>query len=249
MSNVRFTNRFVQWGALLLMLIVLPSAALSQYLLSPQPGDIYREYGRIMEGDDWRVTDPNVDVNVYPDAANFLPNPTLSLSIDDLAGATRAEAVINIWGGHLGTYGKRISFNGNSWIDIPELGSGNGIPSGSDGYNYLSESDMVIPIPLGHLVQGNNTFQGTNSGQTGPYSFGWGQFGWYRIIVRVYYDGSKPHSTGSITSPSNGATLAEDPTVSASVSGETDRVDFLAYYDGYDTDGDGVYQEYHHDYA
>ena len=29
----------------------------------------------------------------------------------------------------------------------------------------------------------------------------------------------------------------------------TDRVDFLAYYDGYDTDGDGVFQEYHHDYA
>jgi hypothetical protein len=32
------------------------------------------------------------------------------------------------------------------------------------------------------------------------------------------------------------------------VTGSADRVDFLAYYDGYDTDGDGVWVEYHHDY-
>ena len=108
---------------------------------------------------------------------------------------------------------------------------------------------IVIPVPLGHLNQGNNTFQGTNSGQSGPYGFGWGQFGWYSIIIRVYYGRSKPHSTGSITSPSAGATFGENPQVTASVNGGTDRVDFLAYYDGYDTDGDGVFQEYHHDYA
>jgi hypothetical protein len=231
------------------MLIVIPSAGLAQFLLSPQPGDVYKEFTRVMTGDDWRVTDPNIDLGVYPAAGAFLPNPSLYLSIDDLAGATRAEAVINIWGGHVGTYAKKISFNGNSWIDIPELGSGNGIPSGHDGYNYITQTDMVIPIPLGHLHSGGNTFQGVNGGQTGPYGFGWGQFGWYSIIVRVYYDGSKAHSTGSIISPSNGATIGENPTVDASVSGGTDRVDFLAYYDGYDTDGDGVWQEYHHDYC
>ena len=249
MSNVRFTNRFVQWGALLLMLIVLPSAAFSQFLLSPQPGDVYKEFSRVMGGDDWRVTDPNIDLGVYPQAAPYLPNPTLYLSVDDLAGATRAEAVINIWGGHVGTYAKKISFNGNSWIDIPEFGTGNGIPSGHDGYNYITQGDLVIPVPLGHLNAGGNSFQGTNGGQTGPYGFGWGQFGWYSIILRVYYDGSKPHSTGSISSPSSGSTFGENPVVTANVNGGSDRVDFLAYYDGYDTDGDGVFLEYHHDYA
>ncbi|MCC6396383.1 MAG: immunoglobulin domain-containing protein, partial [Bacteroidetes bacterium] len=139
--------------------------------------------------------------------------------------------------------------NGNAWIDIPEFGSGNGIPSGHNGYNYITQADYVIPVPLGHLVTGNNTFEGTNAGQTGPYGFGWGQFGWYSIILRVYYDGSKTHSTGSISSPSSGGTFGENPVVTASVSGGTDRVDFLAYYDGYDTDGDGIWQEYHHDYA
>jgi hypothetical protein len=249
MNHAHYTIRFVQWAVLLLMLFAIPSAGLAQFLLSPQPGDVYKEYARVMTGDDWRVTDPNIDLNVYPAAAPFLPNPTLSLSIDDLSGATRAEAVINIWGGHVGTSGKKIRFNGNSYIDIPDFGTGNGIPSGHDGFNYITQADIVIPVPLGHLNQGNNTFQGTNTGQTGPYGFGWGQFGWYSIIVRVYYGSSKPHSTGSITSPSAGGTFGENPQVTASVNGGSDRVDFLAYYDGYDTDGDGVFLEYHHDYA
>lgn len=249
MNRMQSTIRFTQWAVLLLMLVAIPSAGLSQFLLSPQPGDVYKEFARVMTGDDWRVTDPNINLSVYPAAAPFLPNPTLSLSVDDLSGATRAEAVINIWGGHVGTSGKKIRFNGNSWIDIPEFGAGNGIPGGHDGFNYITQADYVISVPVGNLVQGNNTFQGTNSGQSGPYGFGWGQFGWYSIIIRVYYDGSKPHSTGSITSLSTGGTFGENPSVAASVNGGSDRVDFLAYYDGYDTDGDGVFQEYHHDYA
>jgi hypothetical protein len=250
MDYVQSVACYVQRAAFVLLVIfVLPSAALSQYLLSPQPGDVYKEFSRVMTGDDWRVTDPNIDLGVYPQAGPFLPNPTLSLSVDDLSGATRAEAVINIWGGHIGTTGKKIRFNGNSWIDIPEFGSGNGIPGGHDGFNYITEADLVIPVPLGDLHAGSNSFQGTNAGQTGPYGFGWGQFGWYGIILRVYYDNGKSHSTGTISSPGNGGTFGENPTVAASVSGGTDRVDFLAYYDGYDTDGDGVWQEYHHDYA
>jgi hypothetical protein len=242
--------RTVQRGLVVMFMILLAAqGALSQHLLSPQPGDIYKEFMRTMSGDDWRVTDPNIDLGVYPQAAPFLPNPTLQLGVDDLSGAVRAEAVLNIWGGHVGTSGKKIRFNGNNWISIPEFNGSNGIPDGHDGYNYITQADIVVPIPLGDLVSGTNTFQGTNTGQTGPYGFGWGQFGWYSIILRVYYGSGKTHSTGTVTSPSAGATFGENPTVSASVSGGTDRVDFLAYYDGYDTDGDGVWQEYHHDYC
>ncbi|MBK7260182.1 MAG: carbohydrate binding domain-containing protein [Ignavibacteriae bacterium] len=248
MAHLPPAPRIVQRAFLLLLLVAaLPLATTAQYLMSPQPGDVYKEFMRTMSGDDWRVTDPNINLDVYPQAGAFLPNPTLDLDVDDLSGAVRAEAIVNIWGGHVGTAGKKIRFNGNGWIDIPELGGGNGIPDGHDGFNYISQMDLTIPVPLSDLHTGTNTFQGTNTGQTGPYGFGWGQFGWYSIILRVYYDNGKTHSTGSITSPSGSGTMGENPMISASVSGGTDRVDFLAYYDGYDTDGDGVWQEYHHD--
>ena len=137
-----------------------------------------------------------------------------------------------------------MSFNGNNWIDIPELET-----PPAPAYNYIYQAMVGVDVPLGHLQQGSNSFTGTNDGQYGSYGFGWGQFGWYAIIVRVYYDpGSKTHVTGSITSPGNGATISDNAAIGVSVSGSASQVDVLAYYDGDDTDGDGVYQEYHHDY-
>ena len=217
---------------------------------TPQPGDVYREFSRVMSpgGSSWRVTDPNIDLNRYPQAGDFLPNPTLAFTIDDLQGALRAEAVMTVWGGHVGTTGKEVRFNGNSWITIPELDQTNGIPGGSSGQCYTQQLNVVVEVPLGHLVEGSNTFQGTSGGQT-CYDFGWGQWGWYALMIRVYYDpATKPHPTGTITTPSEYALLDENPVLSASVSPDVDRVEFLASYDGYDTDGDGGFGGFHHDY-
>ena len=228
--------------------------AWSQFLSNPQPGDIYKEFSTVMNatsGEAWRVTDPDIDIATYPAAASFLPNPTISLTINDLVGAVRAEAVITLWGGHISTTGKSIRFNGNPGVSLPEMGTGNGIPAGHQGYNYLQQLNMVVPIPLNHLVSGTNTFEGTNTGQVGSpdgYGFGWGQHGWYAVMVRVYYNTSKAHPTVTITSPTTGSSFGENPVITSSVSAGVTRVDYLAYYDGYDTDGDGVYQEYHHDY-
>ena len=111
------------------------------------------------------------------------------------------------------------------------------------------ESMITVNIPLNELVQGTNTFQGNCGDQIDPYGFGWGQFGIYGIVIRVYYDPSKKaHPTGTITSPVARGSLGENPTITAAVSSGVTRVDFLAYYDGYDTDGDGIFAEYHHDY-
>ncbi|HSQ75196.1 MAG TPA: fibronectin type III domain-containing protein, partial [Bacteroidota bacterium] len=220
----------------------------------PQPGDVYREYSRVMQPNDgefWRVTDPNVNTTTYPAAAAFLPNPTILIPVSDLAGATRAEATITMWGGHISTYGKKVRFNGNAWINLPELDTTNGIPAGHEGFNYIYQSMVTVPVPLSNLVEGTNAFEGTNAGQmSGPvgYGFGWGQHGWYGMMIRVYYSSGKTHATGQITSPAQGGTMNDNPTITLSTSGSVDRVDVLAYYNGYDTDGDGKYAEYHHDY-
>ena len=218
----------------------------------PPPGSVYRDYSRIMTDDDhnWRVTDPNVDLTRWPYLAPYLPNPQLHISIDDLTDAVRAEAIYTIWGGHVGTGGKKVKFNGNNWIDIPPLSTANGIPSGHSGNQYMSQIIAVLDVPLGDLHTGDNYFEGTNTGQEQDPD-GQGHHGWYGVIIRIYYDpAKKSHPTGSITSPSQGGTFGENPTftVSGSGGGGVNRADILAYYDGYDTDGDGVFQEYHSDY-
>ena len=72
---------------LLIAAVVLIAAAgtsPAQQPISPPPGAIYREYTRVNSGDLFRVTDPNA---TNSSAAEFLPNPQLPLTIDDLQRA------------------------------------------------------------------------------------------------------------------------------------------------------------------
>ena len=208
----------------------------------PPVGSIYKDFSRaMMPYSSWRVIDPGTG---RADAQQYLPNAVLTLTIDDLAGATRAEAIIDLWGGHWGTYGKKIRFNGHSWIGIPELTT-----PGADPECYGYSTMMTVDVPLSHLVEGTNSFEGTNEGQT-CFSFDWGQHGQFGIIIRVFYGSGKAHATGSISSPSTGTTLSTSSTVSVNASGGAgvDRVDVVAYYDGYDIDGDGVYKDWQYNY-
>jgi len=236
-------GRSVAW--VLLLIAFVGSIVVGQVRFRhPQPGDVYKEYSRtMMEYYLWRVTDPNATSIWIPDPS-YLVNAVLPITIDDLEGAIRAEAVIDLWQGHSGTTGKKMKVNGHEWIYIPELKTTPG-----DGQCWLSQSDVVVNVPLDHLVQGTNYFEGSNEGQT-CHSIDWGQHGWNGIIFRIYYGSSKPHPTGSITSPGAGTSFGEGPVVAATASSGAGirRVDFLAYYDGLDTDGDGVYEDWHYYY-
>jgi hypothetical protein len=231
---------------LLVLTLALIAPAQGQVFRQPSPGDVYREYAVAidLDGDAWHVTNAQAVVN-FPGSAGPYPNPINQLSIGAgaLSGATRAEAVLTIWGGHVGTSGKQIAFNGNAFLNIPEIQT-----TPTSGQNYMQQINATIDVPLGNLKEGINTFQGESGPQT-AYSFGWGTWGMYGVLIRIYYDpATKAHVTGTVTSPATNATIGDNPTVSASVTGSANRVDFVAYYDGYDTDGDGVFQEYHSDY-
>ncbi len=216
----------------------------SQTISYLTPGQIYREYSRTMGGQkDWRITDPN---SKHPGAKEFLPNSILHIEIGDLDGAVRAEAIFDRWGGHTGTIGQKVRFNGNEWIDIPLLTT---TPDGHKPEAYQYQDNPVIEIPLDHLHQGDNTFEGTSGGQS-CYSFDWGQWGWDCIVVRIYYDSFKPHVTGKIDLPKPSSILGENPILSATVSDDskTKRIDFIAYYNGYDENGDGHFIDWHQGY-
>lgn len=225
------------------VLIVLLLTAGSLSALGPEPGAIYKEFGRVMRSDDWRITDPDAG---HEGAQAYLPNPVLRINIDDLNGAVRAEAVLDRWGGHPGTSEKRVRFNGNAWITVPELQT---TPAGHQPVCFMSQDNPTVAIPLQHLREGENTLEGTCGDQL-CYSFRWGQWGWNAIVVRVYYGPAKPHPRGRVVSPGPGETLGENPLLRAEAKapGGIERVDFLAHYTGYDEDGDGVFTDWHHSY-
>lgn len=217
------------------------------------PGEVYRESSySIYLSDSWRVTDPTPD---HDDAYNHLPNPEFGpgeaydgIDIYNPSGATRAEVVIDRWGGHRGTSDKQLRFNNHDWIDIPEFDNTPGQPE-----CYYSQSTVTVDVPVGDLVSGENRFEGLAGDQLWCDPFGWGQWGWYGIVVRTYFNHGDVtgEPSGSITSPSPGSSFTDNPTftVSASAPSGIEQVDLFAYYEGMDVDGDGIFQEYQHRYS
>ena len=222
-------------------LTVQPSFA--QFLELPKPGEVYKDFVIAPGGgSQYRVTDPDA---THPNAQQFKPNPILTLNIDDLQGATRAEAVFNTWGGHVGTSQKGFSVNTNPAIAMPEL-----ISTPDDGRCYMYQTNFTVDIPLAQLIEGNNTFEGFADEQI-CFNFSWAQWGWYEIRVRVYYDpDAKTHPTGSITSHTSNSTIVDNPTISVAAQSAVgvQKVQVLAYVDDYDTDGDGRFPAYQGNY-
>jgi hypothetical protein len=176
-----------------------------------------------------------------PGARKYLPNPIWELEIDDLDGAIRAEVMLDRWGGHLGTTNPAIRFNSREWLRIgpPCRDAESGL---SD--NYYFQDNPVVPVPLEHLKVGKNLIEGTCSHRKAG---GWGQWGLYSLLLRVYYDPAiKRHPRGRIVLPRNGQTIEENPTITLEVDeGEVDRIDVFAWYEGYDENGDGHFRDWH----
>lgn len=223
---------------------IIISWLLYTYLLSQtfrpgfEAGTVYKEFHVMTNVNNWRVTDPNA---THPGAQQFLPNPIINFNINDLEYAIKAEAVIDLWGGHVGTANKRFRVNNNSWINIPELNT-----TPTNGEWYLHQWNPVVEIPLSHLRLGANTIEGTSGGQT-KYSWGWGQWGWYGIIIRIYYDPNlKSHTRFSIISPNNNSIMTGNPAISfGNFTGGYKNIEVVGYFWGYDNSGIGVWTNWH----
>ncbi len=211
----------------------------------PKPGDLYREFSRHNGGDrDWRVTDKNAVVK-FERAKDHLPNSRLEIRIDDLKHAIRAEALLDRWGGHRGTINKRIRFNDHDWITVPEIKA---VPTDIRPEMLMFQDNPVVEVPLQHLLQGANIFDADCDEAGG---FGWGQWGLYSLILRVYYDrqmkGDNFAISGEINSPAAGQSIDDYPSIEVSADAPLGvaRIDVLAAYDGFDEDGDGIFDGWH----
>ena len=210
----------------------------------PLPGDVFREYHWRPEGKWQRVTGPEVE---DPRAKKHLPNAVNRIVIDDLHLARRVEACIEMLLCHGGTVGKRIRIGGGPWIEIPESGlipgtSGQGPPDSE--YQYMRYPN--VEIPLGGVVEGENTFEFTCSRGTALGGW-WPQWLLYAVTFRVYYDPAKPHPTGAVVSPAAGDVLGERPRLAARANGPNpiERVDFVGLYEDFNWEGDGNWRQWH----
>jgi len=240
-----------------------PSSSFST--LGPKPGDVYREY--IFSAStikDWQVTDPNA--TAPRPRADDLPNDLLHFWIPTLEHAVRAEVMLDRWGGHAGTTAKRIRFNpgvwlpkeekaklrpGRSpenwgkWILVPELQT---TPEGEHPENFVYQDNPIVEVPLDQLRDGPNFIQADCSTLGNG---GWGKWGFYGVILRIYYDPEQvAHPEARISNPATGETIEYSAEVQIENLGERRivRADVLAYYDGYDEDGDGISLDYHRAY-
>jgi regulation of enolase protein 1 (concanavalin A-like superfamily) len=170
---------------------------------------------------------------------------TINLTIpDDFSQALKAEVYIDYWRNHTARVSK-FTLNGHSYA-----------PSVGDEW---SRTPYVAEIPLGHLVQGTNTFEFWADPYRGHHI--------HDIAIRIYHDESHPliagpgsqvtPPNGLLTSivvdgvsydPSAGAILNVDNnliTFNATASGKVKFVEFHGFYDGYDEDNDGVTRDWH----
>lgn len=224
--------------------------------LSTQPCSVYKEFKIVNTGNNrnWRVTGEDA---AALDAQQFLPNPVLDITVDDLEGAVRAEVLLDMWGGHDGTQQKRIRINENDWINIPtprfELPADN--PSTraneSDPNWYLYQMNPIIDIPLSQLKQGINTIEGNAARCGNGTCIGWPQWGMNAVMVRVFYDPAvKSGPAGAITFPLPNATINEYQAIHVAAQSDVgiERIDVIGNYYGYDENGDGFYTDWHRGY-
>lgn len=221
----------------------------------PNFGAVYKEF-KLKWGTNnkaWRVNNPNAK---REEAQALLPNPILNtdglqyvsepfnITEEDLnSDVDKVEIIIDRWGGHPGTKDEKFRINGNQWYNIPDVPT---IPT-DDPTEYLHHDHPKIIVNASDLKPGNNTFEGTTSDKSPS---GWGQWGWTSMLIRVYYkEGTRTTVTGTIQSNN---TLGENPTVSTQLSAPAgliaQKVDYVAYYEGVDEDGDGYTTDWHEAY-
>ncbi len=227
-----------------------------------QPGDVFRDYkwtGPFYNDDHYlRVNNPEsrlgfalhymIPVTDPADPSKIVGyrNPINEIEIGDLDQATHVELVLEAWGGHTGTIGKMVRVNGNDWISIETpntVGAGEYIKEAYDHFYY-----PTVRIPLEHLREGVNTFE-FKSGPQAALSFGWGQWGVFGAIFRVHYSDDKPHVRGQIAL--GGSSITDDAELGVRIANDANRVrrvDYIACYEDFDNDGDGIYREWQYYY-
>jgi hypothetical protein len=245
--NHSFLNR--QIIKLLFSMIIIVIPVFSQ----PGPDEIFKEFiyspkhnARSHTATHFSELDPNCqrDFSKTHKWAQNKPRMVIKPLEIDIKQSVRAEMAIEFWGGHSGTSSQKFKVNGHDWIDLPQPEN---TPTSPYCYYRTLLGNKSVPIPLDLLQNGPNIFQFTCGPQIcNNYNFG---FYWiYSFTVRIYYEDSRSHPNGKITSPASGTEIGDNPKflLEHTSQDSINRVDFIGFYEDFDWEGDGIFKTWHY---
>ncbi len=226
----------------LLCLFVLAVLLPNNLFADPQPGDIFKVYNAYVPAGENRPRIVVADPNCNTPYCKGKTTPVVKEVVLDINDATRAELVIEQWGGHIGSANKSIKINDNRWLALPVPKT----PTAAECYFY-NLNGVSTEIPLSYLKNGINSFYfTTRPGQCKAEGYpGW--FWVYSVRFIIYYNPSKPHPNGTITSPASGESIGDKQQISISVDSpnSVSKVELVGYYEDFDWEGNGVYRQWH----
>lgn len=159
---------------------------------------------------------------------------------EDLFQITGAELYLEMWGGHPGTAGKRVSVNGRSTHVLPRVGTEEG---------HCTYSYPVVPLARGDLVNGWNAFQfALDQGTTF-----WGHMMVDEACLRVALAAQHPDLvkleladfTARVRAEPRGDTMTLSLDVAPALLSRVARVDFQAWHTGFDENGNRHETDWH----
>jgi hypothetical protein len=228
----------------LINLIVFYSTGL---LAQPQPGDVFREYiwlpDMVAESAKFLRVGGKLDYKINTDhfPQDMHDEGHIPLEMDmDLKGAIKAELVLEKVQSHEDTKGLQVQINRNLWLNVPDAEA---IPKPQSA--YMHHCYPVVPIPLKYLNEGTDN---TIKLKVDPdQKWNWPQNIFYGLIIRIYYNESKKHSSAIITwkQETEKIILGISPDIEH---GNIERVEYIGLYEDYNYEGDGIFRQWHYHY-
>lgn len=182
-----------------------------------------------------RVNSPESVVSRFADRPETRDNGLAMVLVEeDLTRLAGAELHAELWGGHAGTAGKRVSLNGRSSYDLPDDGVADG---------HCAHSHPRIALNVSDLVNGYNAVQfACDQGTTF-----WGHFIVDEVALRAELQPDHPdlvdaglaefQPTLTATPGPEPETIALALEIAPAYEEMVDRVVFEARYVGYDENG------------
>jgi hypothetical protein len=213
----------------------------------PVAQDVFREYRWFHEKGDagQTIRVGGKQGQTHPDRGSDLGyiNTPMTWPHDlDLAGAIRAEVIIEKVLCHDGTTGLAIQINDSAWYYVPEPSH---IPAPQARYQYHSYPVLRVPVSVFKSGFGNRFRLRVDP----QHPWNWPQNLINGLHIRIYYDpNTKPHPAGAITSLQRGDVLSDTVTLrvdAQSPNGRISQVDYVGLYEDVNLEGDGVYRQWH----